>query len=404
MRASIFALATIASAVPAAAQIAVSANDGKVRMVNGVVETVKDGRDTVAFIDLGQNPPKLLAEVEAPASVTGPPLSVAVSPNETLALVTAAEAIDPVDPTKRVPGDKLTVLDLSPLKAGLLERAKRLVGKGSQAAATPPKVVATLTAGKGAAGVTFNKAGTLALVANRAEGTISVFTIAGTTVTPAGKVDLGNPNAGPSAVVITPDGKQALVTLDGESANRVAVLGIDGSKVEVAKRSFNAGIRPYGIDIAKTGDVAVVANIGRSQGDSDTMSIIDLKAANPRVANTVTVGVTPEGIKMSPDGKYIAVTLVNGTNLPDSSPFAGKGGTLQIWQRAGTGVTKVADAPIGRWCQGIAWSRDSKTVLAQCMVEEEIFAFRLSGLTSKSLQKLTSIKTKGGPAGIRTAE
>ena len=64
----------------------------------------------------------------------------------------------------------------------------------------------------------------------------------------------------------------------------------------------------------------------------------------------------------------------------------------------------VADAPIGRWCQGIAWSKDSKTVLAQCMVEEEIFAFRFSGITSKSLQKLPSIKTKGGPAGIRTAE
>ncbi len=404
MRASIFAVATLLSAAPAAAQLAVSANDAKVKMVNGVVQTVKDGKDTVAIIDLGQNPPKLLAEVEAPASVVGPPVSVAVSPNETLALVTAAEAIDPADPTKRVPSDKVTVIDLSPLKTGLVERAKRLVGKASATAAPPPKVLATLTAGKGAAGVSFNKAGTLALVANRGEGTVSIFTVAGTTVTPAGKVDFGNPNAGPSAIVFTPDGKQALVTLDGESANRIAVLSIDGNKVEVTKRSFNAGIRPYGIDITKAGDVAVVANIGRSQGDADTMSIIDLKAPNPRVANTVTVGATPEGIKISPDGKYIAVTLVAGTNLPDSSPFAGKVGTLQIWQRSGTGVTRVADAPIGRWCQGIAWSKDSKTVLAQCMVEEEIFAFRFSGITSKSLQKLPSIRTKGGPAGIRTAE
>ena len=48
-------------------------------------------------------------------------------------------------------------------------------------------MIATLQAGKGAAGVAINKAGTLALVANRSEGTVSVFTISGTTVTAAGK-------------------------------------------------------------------------------------------------------------------------------------------------------------------------------------------------------------------------
>ena len=51
-----------------------------------------------------------------------------------------------------------------------------------------PKVVATLQAGMGASGVSINKAGTLALVANRDEGTVSIFAINGSTVTPAGKV------------------------------------------------------------------------------------------------------------------------------------------------------------------------------------------------------------------------
>lgn len=404
MRTSIIAIAAIAFTTPAMAQLAISANDAKVKLVNGVVQTMKDGKDTVAIIDLGVNPPKLVAEIEAPASVSGPPTSVAVSPNETIALVTAAEMIDPADGTKRVPSDKVTVLDLSPLKVGLIDRAKRIVGKGNTATVAQPKILATLTAGKGAAGVTFNKTGTLALVANRSEGTVSVFTVSGTTVTPSGKVDFGNPASGPSAVAFTPDGKRALVTLDGDSANKIALLTVDGNKVEYAKRDFNAGLRPYGLDIAKSGDIAVVANIGRGGGDSDTMSIIDLKASAPRVANTVTVGQTPEGIKLSPDGKYIAVTVMNGSNKPDNSPYFNKAGSLQIWQRSGTGVSKVTEAPIGKWCQGIAWSKDGKTVLAQCMVEEEIYAFRFSGITSKSLQKVATIKTKGGPAGIRTAE
>src|SRR5207302_1704969 len=79
-------------AVPAVhAQIAVSANDNKVVLVNGVVKVVPNPPpDTVTIIDLKAWPPKVLGEVEAPGSVVGPPLSVAITPDESLALVTAA--------------------------------------------------------------------------------------------------------------------------------------------------------------------------------------------------------------------------------------------------------------------------------------------------------------------------
>ena len=66
-------------AVPSVhAQIAVSANDNKVVLVNGVVKVVPNPPpDTVTIIDLKAWPPKVLGEVEAPGSVVGPPLSVA---------------------------------------------------------------------------------------------------------------------------------------------------------------------------------------------------------------------------------------------------------------------------------------------------------------------------------------
>jgi hypothetical protein len=38
------------------------------------------------------------------------------------------------------------------------------------------------------------------------------------------------------------------------------------------------------------------------------------------------------------------------------------------------------------------------------MVEEEIAVVRFSGFTGASLQKIGSIRVKGGPAGIGTAE
>jgi hypothetical protein len=75
------------------AQIAVSANDTKLMLVNGAATVVPNpAPDTVAIIDLKQFPPKILAELEAPASVVGPPLSVAITPDELLALVTAVIA------------------------------------------------------------------------------------------------------------------------------------------------------------------------------------------------------------------------------------------------------------------------------------------------------------------------
>jgi DNA-binding beta-propeller fold protein YncE len=179
------------------------------------------------------------------------------------------------------------------------------------------------------------------------------------------------------------------------------MLSVEGTKVELGKRAIAAGLRPYGIDVTPKGEVAVVANIGVGGGDADTVSVIDLKLNPPRVVATYTVGQTPEGIKLSPDGKYVAVTVMNGTNKPLDSPFFNGSGILQVWTRNGTHLVKTAEMPVGKWCQGIAWAGNGRTLLVQCMVEEEIVVARFTG---RALERAGSIKTKGGPAGIRTAE
>jgi DNA-binding beta-propeller fold protein YncE len=361
------------------AQIAVSAQDGKSILVDGVA-TVPDkpAADYVAIIDLGATPPKILAELAAPTSVVGPPQSAAVSADESLALVTGANKIDPADPKKVVPDDKLTVIDLK---------------------SSPPKALATLQAGKGAAGVSINRAGTLALVANRSEGTVSVFTIADKTLTPAGKIQLGDEKSGPSHVVFSPDGKTALVTRDGD--NKISVLAVDGSKVEYTKRDISAGLRPYGIEMSPSGDVAIVANIGLGGGDNDTVSVIDVTAKPPRVVETVTVGQTPEGIRLSPDGKYLAVTVMNGSNKPKASPFFRDFGLVKVFGVDGSKLSHITEAHVGHWCQGVAWNKDSTALVVQCMVENEL---QVLGFDGKTLKQSEPIKLKASPAGIRTAQ
>ena len=396
-------LVVLGASSAALAQLAVSANDAKVRLVDGKVEVVKSPpADTVTVIDLRATPPKVLAEINVPNSVVGPPLNVAITPNEEIALISSAMMVDPADPTKTIPDDKVTVVDLTPLKPTLVGRLKTAVGVGKNAPAPTATVLATLQAGKGASGIAINKPGTLALVANRSEGTVSIFTIAGKTVTAAGKVTVGGEKSGPSAIIFTPDGKTAFVTLDAD--HKIIVLSVDGTTVKPTDRVISAGLRPYALDVTKAGDVALVGNIGAGGGDADTISVIDLKATPPRVVTTVTVGQTPEGLKISPDGKFVAVTVMNGSNKPSASPFFNSNGLLQVWSRNGTQLTKSGELPVGRWCQGIAWKADSRTLLVQCMVEEEITVVRFSGLGGKSLQKVGTIKTKGGPAGVRTAE
>jgi DNA-binding beta-propeller fold protein YncE len=376
----VISLATLMSAAGgASAQLALSANDGKAVLVDGVnTVPASPAADSVTVIDLNSTPPKVVGEVAVPTSVVGPPSSVAIARDESFALVTGASKIDPADPKKIVPDDKLTVIDLK---------------------ASPPKVAAQLQAGKGAAGVSINRAGTLALVANRSEGTVSVFSIAGNVLTPVGKIDLGNDKSGPSHVAITPDGKTALVTRDGD--HKISVLSIDGTKVEYTKRDLSAGLRPYGLDIHPNGKVAVVANIGTGGGDADTASLIDIEAKPPRVVHTVTVGQTPEGIALSPDGAFAAVSVMNGSNKAKNSPFFSDYGLVKVLSVKGGELVPLTEAKVGHWCQGLAWSKGNRTLLVQCMVENEIMAFSFDG---KELKPAGSIKVKAGPAAIRTAE
>src|SRR6185436_8650033 len=126
--------------------------------------------------------------------------------------------------------------------------------------AAPPKVTATLHAGRGASGASFSPDGTLAMVANRMAGTISVFSVQGGTVAAAGTVDLGAPDSGPSHVVFSRDGKSAYVTRNND--NLISLLSISGRTVTYTKRDIASSVKPYGIDITPAGDLAVVGHTG----------------------------------------------------------------------------------------------------------------------------------------------
>jgi DNA-binding beta-propeller fold protein YncE len=363
----------------AAAQLAVSANDNKVANVEGRNTIIENpSPDTATIIDLGVSPPKVIGEVNVGNSVVGVPQSVAIAPDESIALVTAAFKKDPADHKKTTPDNKLAVIDLM---------------------ANPPAVVQTLEVGSGPSGVSFSPDGKLVLVANRAAGTISILTVSGKTLTAAGTVDLGNPKSGPSHVAFLPDGKHALVTRDGD--HRISLLSVDGSKVEDTKKFMVGGIRPYSLAISPKGDTAVLTNQGGGQGDMDVITVIDLKQNPPRIVDSIAVGQTPEGAAISPDGSFVAITIQNGSPRLKSHQAYNDHGLLKIFRIEGSKLTPVATAKVGGWGQGVVWSKDGKTLLAQSMMEKAIDVLSFDG---KTLKQVGTIKVNGGPAGIRTVE
>ena len=373
------ALAAVALARPATADLIAVANDNHSVNTNGVMGPGQNPPpDNVAIVDVGQYPPKLIANVDAPTSVVGAPTAVWISPDESWVIVTAASQIDPKDPTKIIDDDRVSVIDLK---------------------ASPPKVVQTVHAGKGANEISVDSDGNYALVTNRAEGTISAFTVGDKRLTGAGKIDLGDPKSMPSSLKFTPDSEGALVALYG--ANAVAWLEVAEAKTTLTKERIVTGVSPYTMDINKDGTLALVGNMGGgANGDIGTVSLIDLTAKPPRAINTAAVPSSPEGIKFSPDGHYVAVASVEGSTRPSNSPMFHDHGRLWMFAVVDGALKPLAEAPIGRWSQGIAFSKDGKTVLVESMIDHALNVFRWDG---KKLTAGPNLDVKGAPAAIRSS-
>lgn len=334
---------------PIAPAYFLSIQDGRAGLSDGT-SVVRNEKDSLAVIELSGGRLRVAQEIEIPTSLVGPPSSIAIAPNGRLALVSAATRRDPSDPTKIVPYDLVSVVALEP---------------NGQAA---PRVISSLQTGAGASGISINGAGTLALVANRVEGSVSVLSIDGHQVRAIGKLMLGEKSS-PAHVAFTPDGRRALVSRDGDS--RVSLLDIDGNKVTVNGRDLYAGLRPYGLDVSPDGAWAAVTNLGGLQGDADTISLIDLRAHPPRVTETITVGQTPEGIFFSPDGRMVGVSVIDGSNKSKASPFRGTARYRQFRIEGGR-LIAAAQLTGGEWLQGHAFSADGNDVLIQDAANREI--------------------------------
>ena len=365
------------ASLPAAAQIAVSSNDHKMKMENGVAAPV-DGPspDTVTILDLGQVPVKVVGTIaNVPGSVVGPPLSVAILPDESMALVSSSSKIDPADKTKTVADDRVSVVDL----------------KGQ-------KVLDTLKTGAGAAGISVTKDGKRAYVANRMAGSVSILAIDGNKVSLVKTVDLVPADALLSHIAVSPDGATGVATRNGDGKVVVAKLGPDSV---VPKATLDVAPRPYAVSISPDGKYAIVASLGDPKGKG-MYTVLDISGDTPKIVGTTDIGhESLEGSMMSGDGKWVAGVAHDGSTRPKDAPQFKPAGVVVLYKFDDGKLTKMSEAPIGAWSQGAAFSKDGKTVAVQNMVQKNIQVFRNDdGKLTDTGQK---IDTVGGAAGIRSS-
>ncbi len=238
--------------------------------------------------------------------------------------------------------------------------------------------------------------GTVALVANRTAGSVSVFGIRDRQLTPAGTVELGKAS-GASGIVFAHDGRTALVSRQFD--HQVSVLHLDGTAVTVDPRPVTTALGPYSMDATPDGRLAAVSNMGRGDGDVDSVSLIDLTSTPPLAVGITAVASGPEPLKFSPDGRFLAVGAELGTPLKPGAPFYHDHGLLQVFALDGHALRLVATGQVGRWVEGIAWSRDGSTILVQNDVERTISVF---GFDGHALTPRPDLRPTGGPVAFGT--
>ena len=373
----VLALATSA----AQAQLMIIGNDEKPKFTDGKVVVAAPGKDTLSIIDMSKPAAlRMVATIPLDNTIAGPPTNLAVAPSLDIAIVACSMKGEPKDNGfATVPDNRLFVIDLK---------------------ANPPAVAATVTLGKSPSGLAISPDGKLALVANRGDGTIAVLSISGKEVKVTDTVTVGVAGDSVSAVAIAPDGKRALAVKS--AAGKVAVLMIDAGKVSYDKKDdLPANNYPYNIAIAPNGKIALVANTGNggsSDGNADTVSVIDLEAKPIHVIDHVAVGDSPEGLAISPRGDIAVTVDARGSNRPKDTWYYHPGGAVTVLKIAGKKVTNVGEATVGGLPEGAVFSADGSHLYVGNFIDSDLSVFQVAG--TRLIDK-GRIKLPGQPASMR---
>jgi DNA-binding beta-propeller fold protein YncE len=204
------------------------------------------------------------------------------------------------------------------------------------------------------------------------------------------------------AIAITPDGRRAVATKT--LANKASLLAIDDTGKIKLERDLWTGLFPWNVVITADNRLALVNNAGNAglpDGNLDTVSVIDLTAAEPHVIGQVAIGDSPEGIAMRPQGDMAAVTLLNGGyDSHEPGWYWREAGRVALLKIDGNNVMLPDTAAVGSFPEGIAFSQDGKFIYVGNFHSNSISILSI-GPGGSLKDTGTRIELPGPPASLR---
>jgi DNA-binding beta-propeller fold protein YncE len=368
----------------AAADLIVSAQDGKFVRVEGRATYPSPApSDSLVLIDASQFPPVVKATVGGiDHTIQGPPQAVAITPDGKLAVVAAPSHYDY--------GAKIETLETF-LQVVDLE-------------SSPPRLIKKVELGVHINGLSINPEGTL-LLAAALDGTVKVLSITGKDLSLLDSIKIGEKRL--SGVTFTHDGKAAIVAMRDEQG--AAALSVEGTSVKDTGERISTGVSPYCVDVDSNGRWAVISNaglagkpgnFGKIAGDADTITLVDVSRRPFRAVQHLTVPAIPEGVAISPDGRWIVVQAMDGSQLTPDNPGRHPRGKVILFSVDNNGAHKVNEVPGGEAAQGIVFAKDNRTVLVQFDVEKELAIYAIRG--GRLVDTAKRLKLSAGPVSIRS--
>lgn len=360
--------------------IMISGNETKVELTSGAARRVEPvGPDSISILDFRSFPPAVTHVMDVPNTVIGPPSNIAITPNGRLALIANSIRLDPSSATNWLPESFVHLVDLE---------------------SRPPRVTGRVATGAQPSGMSITRDGRLALVANRAAGTISVLGLNGKEAVPLQELKVCEPAESISDVAISPDGRRVLASV--QKGGYLAVLDLTGDRLTLTSRRLSVYGQPYRLVITPDGALALAAGTGYGNGvDQDAMSVVDLEARPMRTVDHVELGAVPESIEVSPDGRLVAAVLMEGSNLASGHPEHTEAGRLLILERRGRTYRRVSAHPVGRIPEGVAFTSDGKHLVVQCHADRALWLFSVRGTRVRDTgQRIT---VPGFPSSLRAS-
>ena len=230
----VVSLVSAGFAVGRAAELVVSANDGKhVRVGGAGTYPIGAPSDTLTVLDISSLRPRIVAEIDVKHTLLGPPQEVALTPDGRYAVVSAPNYYD------------------HDAKAIVFENFLQIVDIAAK------KVIDRVDVGSHPQGVAINRAGTL-LLACTVSGEVVVLDIASGRFTVRDKLKISDRRL--SGVSFTHDGTAAMIGLRDEQG--LMVLDVNGLKVTTNRERIATGVSPYSVEVSSDGKWAVVNNAG----------------------------------------------------------------------------------------------------------------------------------------------